>query len=141
MSSERNDRQSDGDAIDGQTPNHSSSSPDSQSASPSTPQAAGPHHSIAQCPICGGGLCGVRVCSGDDPTDASARKGFVMCDECEAVWLEPDIASEHIYVDPVDPICPICQGGLWSTSHWAHHDEIELIGWTHALNRSLDVSP
>lgn len=98
----------------------------------------GPQHSVAQCPICDGGLCGVRVCSGDDPTEATPAKGFVMCDECEAVWLTPDVTSEHIYVDLEDPICPICHAGLWSTTHWADRSEVELLGWSGAINPDLD---
>ncbi|MCO8121967.1 hypothetical protein NHH03_09485 [Stieleria sp. TO1_6] len=104
------------------------------------PHPTGPHHSIATCPVCGGGLCGVRLCTGDDPTEAAPQSGFVMCDECEAVWLEPDVTSEHLYVDPESPRCPICHGGLWSTSRWAGRDEIESLGWSSLIDPGLDTN-
>lgn len=99
---------------------------------------SGPIHSIAKCPVCGGGLCGIRICSGDDPTQASPGLGFVMCDECEAIWLEPDTSSEHLYVEPESPLCPICRGGLWGTSRWANADEVESLGWSAAVDHELD---
>lgn len=62
-----------------------------------------------------------------------------MCDECEAVWMEPDIDSGHIYVDPASPKCPVCHGGLWTTSRWAVGDEVEMLGWTSAIDPQLDA--
>ena len=38
-----------------------------------------PFHSIGFCPVCGGGLCGVRLCSEDSP------HGLISFDECEAI--------------------------------------------------------
>lgn len=102
--------------------------------------ASGPFHSIATCPICGGGLCGLRICTGDDPTRAMPGGGFVMCDECEAVWMEPDITTDHIYVDPENPKCPICRGGLWGGSRWANRDEVQSLGWTSTVDPKLDAS-
>jgi hypothetical protein len=100
---------------------------------------SGPLHSIATCPICGGGLCGVRICTGDDPTEAMPGGGFVMCDECEAVWMEPDVATEHVYVDPEKPQCPICRSGLWSGSRWADRNEVQSLGWASSMDPKLDA--
>lgn len=100
---------------------------------------SGPLHSITTCPVCDGGLCGIRICTGDDPTTAMPEKGFVMCDECEAVWLEPDIATKHIYVDSVAPKCPICRGGLWGCSRWAERSDLETLGWMNYIDPDLDV--
>ena len=102
--------------------------------------SVGPLHSIAHCPICGGGLCGVRICAGDDPTEPLPGRGFILCDECEAVWMQPDVSSEHLYVDPETPKCPICGGNLWRTSRWATHDEIRQLGWSAAIDPKLDVA-
>ncbi|MCA9140597.1 MAG: hypothetical protein KDB00_27685 [Planctomycetales bacterium] len=105
---------------------------------PRASQTNEPLHAIATCPICGGGLCGIRICTGDDPTEVMPRQGFVMCDECEAVWMEPDVRTQHIYVDPEQPRCPICRAGLWAASRWATRDEIEMLGWTGAVESDLD---
>ena len=109
------------------------------SGSPEPTQAAAPLHSIAKCPICEGGLCGIRVCTGDDPTVPIEPRGFVLCDECEALWYEPDVRSEHGYVDPESPRCPVCNSGLWGGSRWATRQEIETIGWADAIDASLDL--
>ncbi|MEO1618578.1 MAG: hypothetical protein AAFV88_22200 [Planctomycetota bacterium] len=100
-----------------------------------TPNA--PSQSLSLCPICEAGLCGIRICLGDDPTEANPNRGFVMCDECEAVWLEPDTTSQHVYVDPDTPRCPVCQGGLWQTSRWASKDEVSELGWCSHVDSSL----
>lgn len=101
----------------------------------------GPSHSVANCPLCGGGLCGIRICTGDDPTQSMPESGFVMCDECEAVWLEPDVTADHIYVDPEKPKCPICRSQLWHNSRWANRDEVKTLGWISAIDPNLDASP
>ncbi len=104
-------------------------------------QHAGPPHSIGRCPICEAGLCGVRICTGDDPLSQQPTGGFILCDECEALWLEPNTASEHSYVDPENPSCPICRGALWSTSRWALQDDIKTLGWSGAVDPDLDITP
>ncbi|TWU04876.1 hypothetical protein [Stieleria varia] len=110
-----------------------------------------PHHSIDFCPVCGGGLCGVRICGVDSPDhlaayseqDSSVRlppHGLVICDECEAIWLEPDLQSDHLYADPIDSRCPICSESLWGEqSRWADEKDLKLLGWSDAIDRSLDV--
>ncbi len=111
-----------------------------------------PKHSISFCPVCGAGLCSVRVCHGpldrrlpdddplsDPPPPAHRDHGLVVCDECEAIWLTPNTESAHQYPDPEDARCPICQLSLWGpSSHWASMAEIESLGWTHAIDRTLD---
>ncbi len=94
-----------------------------------------PQHSIDYCPICGGGLCGIRICGTEDPQP----HGLVVCDECEAVWLEPDTLSEHQYLDPCDTRCPICHRPLWgSESRWATADDVAALGWQSAVDANLD---
>jgi hypothetical protein len=104
----------------------------------STSHPVGPFHSIAHCPVCGSGLCGIRICTGDDPTESIPGRGFVMCDECEAVWMEPDISGEHLYADPENPVCPICRGGLWRNSRWADQSDVNELGWDQAVDPDLD---
>lgn len=102
-----------------------------------------PKHSIDFCPICGGGLCGVRVCglNADDHDAANSQPphGLVVCDECEAIWLEPDITSDHQYPTLGDARCPICCEPLWgSNSRWADLADVDAIGWRNAVNQELD---
>ncbi|WP_372895654.1 hypothetical protein [Stieleria sp.] len=109
---------------------------DQDSARP--PLNPGPIRSVAICPICDGGLCGVRICTGDDPTQPLPDRGFVMCDECEAVWMDPDVQTEHHYVDAQDPECPVCHGGLWTASRWADRQDVQRLGWSDAIDAGLD---
>ncbi|WP_182865842.1 hypothetical protein [Stieleria mannarensis] len=110
-----------------------------QSPSPPPDHAAiAPLHSVAVCPICDAGLCGIRICTGDDPTEPMPRRGFVICDECEAVWMVPDVRTVHQYLDSRNPICPICHAGLWTASRWADRDDLERLGWSHAVDAALD---
>lgn len=110
-----------------------------------------PKHSIHFCPICGGGLCGIRICGVADEdksdvadasfvsTGSTEPHGLVICDECEAIWLEPDVMSVHQYPDLDDSLCPICSLPLWGMqSRWATTEDIEKLGWTFAVNPDLD---
>jgi len=108
-----------------------------------------PKHSIDFCPICGGGLCGIRICGlpaqGDNTLagqqDATTH-GLVMCDECEAIWLEPDVSSDHQYPDAETAACPVCTQTLWGeNSRWADQDDIQTLGWSASVNHELDVNP
>ena len=127
-----------------------------------------PKHSIDFCPICGGGLCGVRVCglttpgpSSDhrsaskngngenddnlaDAAETDARRhphGLIVCDECEAIWLEPDTSTDHVYPKAEDAACPICAQSLYGQqSRWATMAYVEALGWTSAVNPALDQS-
>ncbi|TWU42398.1 hypothetical protein [Novipirellula artificiosorum] len=101
-----------------------------------------PKHSIDFCPICGGGLCGVRICGlrRQDNQMASGGHGLIVCDECEAIWLEPDVSAPHQYPDACDARCPICNEPLWGAqSRWADADDLELLAWSRFVNHDLDV--
>lgn len=81
---------------------------------------------IESCPICGDGLCRIRVCITDQ-----RLIGCVLCDECEAVWTDPSM-EERISRKPDadDPQCPSCGLSLWSkNAHWANVGEVCLLGW------------
>lgn len=95
-----------------------------------------PLHSIDFCPICGGGLCGVRLCG----TDQEHPHGLVVCDECEAIWLQPDTTTQHRYADAEAARCPRCDAPLWGAqSRWATLEDCERLGWQHAVNPALDA--
>ncbi|TWT79585.1 hypothetical protein CA13_09890 [Planctomycetes bacterium CA13] len=110
-----------------------------------------PKHSIDFCPICGGGLCGVRICglNANDETNELVGHyelvkphGLIVCDECEAIWLEPDTSTPHQYPDACDARCPICSEPLWGKqSRWADLRDIAELGWTGCTNPELDVYP
>jgi len=108
--------------------------PEGQTLVKPEPTSLIPKHSIGYCPICGGGLCGVRICGVDSP------HGLVVCDECDATWLEPDLQTAHQYPDVEDPRCPVCNQALWDgPGHWASWHEIESLGWEPAVDRRLDA--
>lgn len=94
-----------------------------------------PEHSIDYCPICGGGLCGIRICG----IDTNAPHGLVVCDECEAIWLSPSITAPHQYPDSSNAACPICLAPLWGDqSRWATYEDCVVLGWEHAIDPELD---
>jgi hypothetical protein len=65
---------------------------------------------------------------------------LIVCDECEAIWLDPDVSSDHVYPDPTNSLCPVCGQSLWSDcSRWANDGDIAALGWTNAVNHALDV--
>lgn len=108
-----------------------------------------PKHSIDLCPICGGGLCGIRIC-GIQPRDEGApiakeyenAHGLIVCDECEAIWLEPDVTTDHQYPNSEDAGCPICTAYLWGeASRWAGPADITALGWEESVNHDLDINP
>jgi len=97
-----------------------------------------PEHSIDYCPICGGGLCGIRICG----IQTDAPHGLVVCDECEAIWQQPDITTEHGYPDAGNARCPKCEAPLWGEqSRWATLEDCVALGWEHAVNPALDCQP
>ena len=66
--------------------------------------------------------------------------GLILCDECEAIWLEPDLSSKHLYVDPIESKCPVCNEDLWGPhSRWANESDLETLGLTANVNRELDM--
>jgi hypothetical protein len=117
-----------------------------------------PQHSIDTCPVCGGGLLGIRICTGQnqiagtgrnpdgdtfgagifEPTHVHGPHGLIVCDECEAIWIEPHSSAPHIYPSADDARCPVCDSNLWNDSHWATAKEVESIGWAYAVNTELD---
>jgi len=93
-----------------------------------------PCHSIGFCPICGDGLCGIRIFT----TAQNILYGLVVCDECEATWVEPDLSLKPYFPDSDDARSPLDSQPLWgSTSHWADLRECAQIGWLSAIDPVL----
>ena len=93
-----------------------------------------PCHSIGFCPICGDGLCGIRIYQ----TDSDSTYGLIVCDECDAVWTEPDLSREPYYPDSEDARSPIDGQPIWSpSSNWADLRECALLGWLGAIDPVL----
>jgi hypothetical protein len=79
---------------------------------------------VGTCRVCWQGLLGVRICCDD-------RIGLVLCEECEAIWLEPACTGAPLFPSPPDSRCPRCGRPLWEPpSHWASHDELDRLDWT-----------
>lgn len=93
-----------------------------------------PLHSIDVCSVCGCGLCGIRICG----FDTDHPHGLVVCDECEAIWTEPDTTGPHQWRDSEYPTCPVCQQALWGThSRWANREDLQRLGWQYEANPAL----
>lgn len=93
-------------------------------------------HNVSSCPICRDGLCGVRAYF---DSSGELAHGLVVCDECEAIWLQPDTGGVHVYAAPESPRCPISGVGLYDRvfSRWANEDDIVALGWSAAIEPEL----
>lgn len=82
---------------------------------------------VGICRVCGQGLLGVRICCDD-------QIGLVVCEECEAIWLEPSCTGPPLFAESADSLCPRCGRPLWEPpSHWATLDEVERLSWLDAV--------
>lgn len=76
------------------------------------------------CTVCDGGTLGVRVCAAGDHC-------VILCDECDAVWLSPDLSDEPQFPDQPQLPCPHCGASLCEpASHWADQEEVQAAGWS-----------
>ena len=76
---------------------------------------------IGECPVCVNGLCRVRTCEDEQ----GRRHLYAMCDECEAIWVKPDTASERVFPRGEEPLCPVCSRPLYGEqAHWTEPEEI-----------------
>lgn len=76
---------------------------------------------LGECPFCVNGLCRVRSCE-----DEQGRIHlYAMCDECEAIWIEPSMDSKHVFPRAENPLCPTCARPLYgSQAHWSRPEEV-----------------
>ncbi|EMI54286.1 hypothetical protein [Rhodopirellula sallentina] len=120
---------------------------DSLSDPPGSDSRPGDHegmrYSIGQCPICGGGLCTVRAFFDHENGSLKLTHGLVVCDECEAIWLQPDINGVHVYADSESPLCPVSGKPLYDPqfSRWATEADVASLNWSAAIDPSLTYDP
>lgn len=94
----------------------------------SQPSPGAPWVHIGECPFCVDGLCRIRVC---DHTGTSHL--YAMCDECEAMWIEPTTESAKQFPDAEQPCCPRCPGPLFGPrSRWAEPQDLVDAVWQSA---------
>lgn len=77
------------------------------------------------CPRCEQGLCRIRTY-----TQEEKNRYFLLCDECDATWTNPD--EMHIFKqsNTADAVCPNTDIPLWSSeTHWATLLETIASGW------------
>jgi Zn-finger nucleic acid-binding protein len=77
------------------------------------------------CPICRYGTVGFRRCSDGETI-------FLMCDECDSVWLNPqEVDSNHaLYPSPPDFLVPTLGcSAMKSLSQWASDEDVTKKGW------------
>ena len=88
--------------------------------------------SVGSCSRCQQGLLGVRICCPDEI-------GLVVCDECEAIWLDAECTGPPLYPDSPGSLCPRCGQDLWqSASHWATAEEVDRLGWARFVQDAWD---
>ncbi len=82
---------------------------------------------IGECPVCVNGLCRVRTCRGGQQGETHF---YALCDECEALWLEPDTMTDFAFCDPESPVCPICQQSLYGPhARWSTPADLQGTEW------------
>ena len=83
---------------------------------------------VGNCPICQCGLRRVRVCTGPDAS--GPIHGYVLCDDCETLWMDTDVATRHTFPEAETPKCPVCQMPLYGPqSRWATENDLVELGW------------
>lgn len=83
---------------------------------------------VSNCPICQCGLRRVRACTGTG--DQAPLHGYVLCDDCETVWREPNLRSEQEPSDASQAACPVCHQPLYGPqARWATEEDIVALGW------------
>jgi hypothetical protein len=61
--------------------------------------------------------------------------GLVVCDECEAMWTEPDTTKPPLFGSPEVLCSPITGEEIWpEPNRWATLEDVALLGW---LNRVI----
>jgi hypothetical protein len=82
---------------------------------------------VGTCSVCGGGNVGIRV-------SASGCCIVGLCDECDAVWLEPRLTRAPLFPEQPHLPCPDHGSSLRDAgSHWADRGEVEAAGWADVI--------
>ncbi len=95
---------------------------------------------VGKCPLCKCGLATARAYFNDD---CQLSYGLVICDECEAIWSQPDVRSPSVYPDPESPLSPVSGQSLYDPLHsrWATPDDIAALDWSDKIDPTLTHSP
>lgn len=81
---------------------------------------------VGECPVCVDGIVRVRVCI----DERCGKHFYALCDECEAIWLEPDTSTIKQFPDAENPVCPICSAPIYGEhSRWALPQDIAGTHW------------
>ncbi|WP_298869096.1 hypothetical protein [uncultured Gimesia sp.] len=87
---------------------------------------------IGTCPFCEQGNLGVRICSKIEHT-------VILCDECDALWLSPEITEKPVFLEEPNLPCPNCLGNLTDApARWSSLGEIFMRGWISAIKGETD---
>ena len=90
-------------------------------------------YSIGECEICGTGPLGIRVCG-------RCGEVVILCDECDAIWIDGQISGKPVFFEDPDLPCPGCSDSLWEPpAHWASLEEIEATEWLAAAVRNGQI--
>ena len=82
---------------------------------------------IGSCPVCEQGDLGIRICSG-------LGHGIVLCDECDAMWLGPELSCPPFFLNTPEMPCIHCGASLIQPpARWASWDEVQQLGWQTAV--------
>jgi len=66
---------------------------------------------------------GLRECGG-------CGELVVMCDECDAVWVDANFSAKPLFAGEEDLPCPYCETSLLERpSQWALRSKIDKVAW------------
>ncbi len=85
------------------------------------------------CPVCRTGMLGIRRC-------ADGKTLVVMCEECEAVWVSPELISISNALDAAPPTFEVTEIRIAIASGaagWSNHEEIVAKGWEKHISGEL----
>jgi len=78
---------------------------------------------VGFCRICGTGPLGLRECG-------RCHAVVVLCDECDATWIDADFSGTPQFASDGELPCPHCQASLIKKpSRWATQGTIHDIAW------------
>jgi|GEM_PF-545885 len=78
---------------------------------------------VGFCRICGTGPLGLRECG-------ACRSVVVLCDECDAVWVDAQFSDQPKFAAEGELPCPHCEESLVEVpSRWASKEKINGTNW------------
>jgi hypothetical protein len=85
------------------------------------------------CPICQGGNRRVRC----ERMDDGRVELFALCDECEALWIDPSPTADYYFTDAIEPLCPRSGEPLYGPhSWWATREWVRDTPWAIYLSEN-----